>query len=131
MMAKSHAFRWFDVSALTCYGCAHSASPEPPPGKPSGERPCCFCVRNPDREEWAEGKVTERSTELKDNKGNPRDFNPWAANLYNGAPAVYNPMDCYVTLDHRDQERFFDENPDYGKAIRVIDGIPTIMERNR
>lgn len=32
---------------LVCHGCAHSAASEPFPGKPSGERPCLFCNRNP------------------------------------------------------------------------------------
>lgn len=34
---------------LVCYGCGHSAGGEPYPGRPSGERPCAFCTRNPDQ----------------------------------------------------------------------------------
>ena len=127
MRDQSHAFG-FKIEDLHCYGCAHSAAGEPYPSKPSGERPCCFCVRNPEREEWAKDKTTERSEGLKDNKGNPRDFNPFAANLYNGAPALYNPMDNYVTLDKMDQDDWFEKNPDYAKPIRFVDNIPTIVE---
>lgn len=130
---QSHALNpihHYDISKLFCYGCAHAASSASFPGKPSGERPCCFCIRNPERDAWVKlNKIsTERSEELKDNKGNPRDFNPFAANLYNGAPALYNPMDNYVTLDHLDQERWLDDHPDYRKPIRFINGIPTIIE---
>lgn len=127
MRTATHANK-FDISKLHCYGCAHSSSQAEYPGEPSGERPCCFCVRNPDREEWAKNNETERSTELKDNKGNPRDFNAYAANLYNGAPALWNPMDNYITLDHQDQEDWFEKNPDYAKAITFVDGVPTIVE---
>jgi hypothetical protein len=128
MASESPALHHFKIEDLHCYGCAHSASSEPYPGKPSGERPCCFCLRNPEREKWAKGETTERSTELKDNKGNPRDFNPFAGNLYNGAPALYNPMDNYITLDHQNQEMWFDDNPDYAKPVHFVDGIPTIIE---
>ena len=133
MASESPALKHFDISKLHCYGCAHSASSEPYPGMPSGERPCCFCIRNPEREKWAKdhvknGGTLERSEELKDNKGNPRDFNPFAGNLYNGAPALYNPMDNYITLDHGDQERWFDEHPDYAKPIQFRNEIPTIIE---
>lgn len=34
---------------LACYGCGHSAGGEPYPSFPSGERPCAFCIRNPDQ----------------------------------------------------------------------------------
>jgi hypothetical protein len=48
---------------LVCYGCSHSAAYctyidgtlvecTDFPGKTSGERPCFFCVRNPEREQW-------------------------------------------------------------------------------
>lgn len=126
---KSHAHK-FDISHLHCYGCAHSASSQPWPGKPSGERPCCFCIRNPEREEWLKesGLTTERAQELRDNKGNPRDFNPYAANLYNGAPALFNPMDNYVTLDQMDQDDWFNKNPDYRKPIRFVGNQPIIIE---
>lgn len=103
-------------AGLVCYGCAHSAASAPFPSHPSGERPCCFCVRNPEREEWAKGQPTERDPKP-DNEGTLRDFNPFAGNWYNGAPAVKVPMDCYTTLDMMDQERFFDEHPEYKKSV--------------
>lgn len=31
---------------LPCYGCGHSMGDAPYPGKPCGERPCLFCIRN-------------------------------------------------------------------------------------
>lgn len=70
-----------DESRLCCYGCAHSAAGEPWPGRPSGERPCGFCIRNPlshltDQEDFA-----------------------W----YDGSEPVSVPMDCYQTLDMRQQ----------------------------
>lgn len=34
-----------DPEVLVCYGCAHSASSQPYPGCPSGERPCGSCIR--------------------------------------------------------------------------------------
>jgi hypothetical protein len=34
---------------LVCYGCGHSAGGKPYPSFPSGERPCAFCVRNPNQ----------------------------------------------------------------------------------
>lgn len=39
-----------DGSKLVCHGCAHSVGgDEPYPGRPSGERPCLFCIRNPNQ----------------------------------------------------------------------------------
>lgn len=37
---------------LPCYGCGHSAADEQFPSRPSGERPCHFCVRNTHAVEW-------------------------------------------------------------------------------
>lgn len=66
--------------ALFCYGCAHSAASEPFPGRPSGERPCCFCIRNP-----AAGYEV--------------------AKWYDGSPPVEVPMDCYHSIDMMRQIR--------------------------
>jgi len=33
---------------LVCYGCGHGAANQPYPGRPSGERPCGICKRNPE-----------------------------------------------------------------------------------
>ena len=64
---------------LICYGCAHSAGQELFPGKPSGERPCCFCVRNPSiKEDQKEFAVST-----------------W----YDGNAPVSLPMDCYQSVD--------------------------------
>lgn len=72
----------FALEHLDCYGCAHSAANEPWPGGPSGERPCGFCIRNGLRV-------------LSENNDDPR----W----YDGTQPVRAPMDCYTTLDMRDQ----------------------------
>lgn len=119
----------FDVSKLPCYGCAHSASGAEFPGDPSGERPCCSCVRNPEREAWAkDSKVSSASVAI-DDHGHARDFDPFGGSLYNGAPTLFFPMDNYVTLDQRDQERWLDEHPEYAKPIRTnADGKVTIVE---
>lgn len=117
---------------LVCYGCAHSASSVPFPGKPSGERPCCFCVRNADREIWvsASAATTERN-QKPDDEGTLRDFNPYAGNWYNGSPAVKVPMDCYSTMDMIDQEIFWDNHPEYRKSVHVhLDGsIEVVKEK--
>jgi hypothetical protein len=49
------------------------------PGMPSGERPCFFCIRNPEREEW-----------LKKN-----NLDVW----YDGSKPIKVPMDCYHSTD--------------------------------
>jgi hypothetical protein len=116
-----------DVAALHCYGCAHSAASAPPPGMPSGERPCCSCVRNPEMEEWARdsgaasgvtpGDLLASSTAVVGSDGHARIFNPFVGTLYNGAPRPYFPMDNYVTMDHGDQEQFLDKHPEYAGAV--------------
>jgi hypothetical protein len=126
-----HAAR-LDVSALTCYGCAHSAASEPPPSRPSGERPCCSCVRNPEREEW-----TRRAREdgrpdgpefVPGADGHARTFDPFVGTSYNGAPRVYFPSDNYVTMDSGDQERFLERHPEYAKPVRFVDGVVHVVE---
>lgn len=73
-------------SNLFCYGCAHSASSAPPPGYPSGERPCGFCVRHP----------MIRSLRKVPPGDHIEGFEPrW----YDGTPPVKLPMDCYQTVD--------------------------------
>lgn len=102
-------------SNLPCYGCAHSASSVPPPGKPSGERPCCSCVRNPEREEWGEDCTGVEV--VMDDHGHAHIFDPFMGTAYNGGPLVYFPMDNYITLDAMDQSRFLDKHPEYAKAV--------------
>lgn len=60
---------------LTCYGCCHSVSGEPFPGRPSGERPCHFCIRNMD----LDLSIIQK----------------W----YDGSEPVGIPMDCYHSVD--------------------------------
>jgi len=107
-----------EIAGLHCYGCAHSASVAEPPGMPSGERPCCSCIRNPEREQWAAASTISEDAIVIGNDGHARIFNPFVGTLYNGAPRLYAPMDNYVTLDHQDQERWLDEHPEYLRAIR-------------
>ncbi len=78
-----------DVSFLHCHGCAHSAATEPAPGKPSGERPCFFCVRNPDHEQWQKNFEKDHGEKLLE----------W----YDGSPIAFYPMDAYTTLDMTEQ----------------------------
>ena len=68
----------FNLKNLFCYGCCHSAISEKFPGTPSGERPCCFCIRN-----------KKRNFEV----------TTW----YNGSQPIKIPMDCYHSLDMLEQ----------------------------
>lgn len=63
---------------LVCYGCCHAAAGAPHPGKPSGERPCHFCVRNPELSALDTIRVQE-----------------W----YDHSKPVRVPMDCYHSID--------------------------------
>jgi hypothetical protein len=78
-----------NISKLVCYGCAHSAALHDYPSFPSGERPCCFCVRNP---KW---KETQDEMQKQYGKG----LTEW----YDGTPAISIPMDCYHTCDMKEQ----------------------------
>lgn len=61
---------------LTCHGCSHEDVDSCRKGfhRPSGERPCSFCIRN-DRRKLEVGE--------------------W----YDGSKPVKVPMDCYLPLD--------------------------------
>lgn len=109
---------------LACYGCAHAAATEPPPGRPSGERPCATCVRN--TEEWRTTELPEFEVTL-DDQGNARCFNAAAGFAYNGMPYVHFPMDNYVTMEQRDQERFMDAHPYYAHSVRFHDGKVVVL----
>lgn len=86
---------------LICYGCFHSVgwyhqagndSPAPGaefPGRPSGERPCHFCIRNPDRENMQSQYVMQYGHRLE----------CW----YDGAKPYRLPMDCYHSIDMKMQ----------------------------
>src|SRR5436190_24286359 len=77
-----------DVNKLVCYGCAHSVAEHPYPSFPSGERPCCSCIRNPDREIWQENHPIEDVIRI-DEMGHARIMNPYSGNAYNGAPYIH------------------------------------------
>lgn len=112
------------IKGLACQGCAHSAAGAPPPGEPSGERPCMACIRNPE----AEPRKAKPGTILIDDRGNARCFDPFAGTQYNGVPYVHHPADRYVTLDSGDQERWLDEHPEYRGAIGFDkDGNPRVL----
>lgn len=105
---KQVAVAPIDAYMRPCTGCAHSASGAPFPGHPSGERPCCFCVRNPgadpsvlhpDPDFEGETPYTER---LKRYRADP-DGGVW----YGGTPAWKTPMDNYIATDRLQQERIF------------------------
>ena len=80
---------------LFCYGCAYSrGGGEPFPSAPSGERPCFFCVRNREREQW----------QADFEKRHGRRLLEW----YDGSPIAFYPMDAYQTIDMKEQqERWF------------------------
>ena len=95
----------FDVSKLVCYGCAHSSASDDYPSRPSGERPCCFCVRNKDREQWRKTfeKSYENENEFKAHIALAVHGSPYDGVWYDGSKSVKSPMDCYQTLDMKDQ----------------------------
>jgi len=76
-----------------CFGCAHAAAIAPFPGRPSGERPCHFCKRNPD---WSNCRLRT-----------------W----YDGSEPVSIPMDCYTSLDMHNQVSLWTEPP------RKLEGV--------
>ena len=82
----STAIDFFNLDDLHCYGCAHSASGRGYPGRPSGERPCCFCIRNKNREE-------------------PPIVSAW----YDGSKPFSVPMDCYHSLDMKKQLEIWED----------------------
>lgn len=75
---------------LVCHGCAHSAGSAAYPGSPSGERSCCFCVRNVQREEWRK----DGGPHMKDGVYGVS----FTAN-YDNSPMRKCPMDCYIATD--------------------------------
>lgn len=80
---------------LVCYGCAHSAASAAFPGMPSGERPCGFCIRNPQHEaQIAEDKERRERFEA-ERPGDKHHILTW----YDGSPPVKVPMDCYHSVD--------------------------------
>lgn len=80
-----------DGGPLVCHGCAHSASSTPYPGRPSGERPCCFCTRNVKLDEWRKNG----GRWMKDGQYNVT-FTP----RYDNKPVKKAPLDCYIATDY-------------------------------
>lgn len=76
---------------LVCHGCAHSAG-APYPGRPSGERPCCFCIRNVKLEEW---KANARGGHFAEGVYGVT-FTP----RYDNGPVAKIPLDCYIATDY-------------------------------
>lgn len=70
---------------LVCYGCAHSIGSAPYPGAPSGERPCAFCLRNPNQERDL-AEIQQRSSGFV----SPR---------YDNVPVAKVPADQYIATD--------------------------------
>lgn len=71
---------------LVCYGCAHSVGGgEPYPGRPSGERPCMFCVRNPNQ-----------ARDLADVQAHAPGF---VSPRYDNKPVSTIPADQYIATD--------------------------------
>lgn len=74
-----------DGSPLVCFGCAHSIGNASYPGAPSGERPCYFCVRNPDQ-----------AQQLADvQRHSPKFISP----RYDNVPVKTIPADQYISTD--------------------------------
>lgn len=73
------------VQPLACHGCAHSAANAPYPGSPSGERPCMFCVRNPNQ-----ARDLARVRHYAPNFVSPR---------YDNQPVSQIPADQYIATD--------------------------------
>lgn len=83
--------------ALPCVACAHSAASIPAPGAPSGERPCCFCIRNTAREAWlAEHNASTMHS-------GPTCKHPVHGYWYDGSKAAKPVQDNYHSVDYGNQ----------------------------
>lgn len=93
-LARAGAATRLNVADLRCYGCAFSTAAEPWPGRPSGDRPCHFCVRNPAHVQ------------------NVGDDHEW----FDGSQPVRIPMDAYQTPDMKEQfSQWLDEAEHAGR----------------
>jgi len=91
---------------LVCSGCANSAAQNPFPGRPSGDRPCLFCVRNVRRQKWCADHTNQCHSTRMDSTEFPKDIecqHPAHGFWYDGSRPVSNPMDCYSSVDMREQ----------------------------
>jgi hypothetical protein len=98
--AARHRYANFDLEHLHCYACAHSDAHAVWPGRPSGDRPCHFCVRNPLHVQ------------------NLSDDHEW----FDGTAPISVPMDCYCSSDMRVQYgEWLEEANDAGQtALRKL-----------
>lgn len=100
---------------LPCDGCAHSASGAPFPGHPSGERPCSFCVRNPNGPNpdilFPSGDIVDAPLEVSSYVNRVRQYKGKRGEgiWYDGTPAYKTPMDCYIATDRFQQQKIFDQ----------------------
>jgi hypothetical protein len=104
-----------------CHRCYHSAAAYPFPGKPSGERPCCFCTRNPDGEKWLAEARERHPGWFEDGK-----TNPYTGQWYDGSPAIKCPMDCYHSYDMLMQIKKWHSkktDPRYDQVRNVLIGL--------
>ena len=86
------------VIEFPCHGCAHSASGEPYPGIPSGERPCLFCTRNPKQE----AQLKEVRARLKPDAGGAL---PAFTARYDNGPTRKDVGDQYIATDRLFRDR--------------------------
>lgn len=96
-------------SQLPCSGCAHSASGAPFPGHPSGERPCCFCVRNPQANPDLLHPAGGDFSECGEFGKRAKQAGPHDGIWYGGTPAYRTPMDNYIATDRLTQQKIFDQ----------------------
>lgn len=92
-----HQLVWKKDGPLVCHGCAHSAGGNVPyPGRPSGERPCCFCVRNVQlQNQLAEYRKDPRMTHFHEGVYGVT-FTP----RYDNKRVSKVPLDCYIATDY-------------------------------
>lgn len=87
-----------DGGPLVCHGCAHSAGGRPYPGFPSGERPCCFCIRNVQLNEMiadARQNLPDMGAHFSE-QAYGKTFTP----RYDNGPVEKLPLDCYIATDY-------------------------------
>lgn len=82
---ESHKFQLMDMigNGLVCFGCCWAEADGKFPGKPSEGRPCCFCIRNPEKDIYKKPGMPDC----------------WC----DESKPVRLPMDCYQSLDMFDQ----------------------------
>lgn len=84
---QNQKYDGFNLEDLTCYGCVNSLWAEPPPGKPSGNDSCQFCIRNRLWRQWSADAERQGTTPQWADRGNP----------------ICVPMDAYRSIDMQGQ----------------------------